>query len=269
MQKSGLLDDVTQFPWLADVLLNSQVTQAFQVPKLGLAKDIPDYRWYCQVITHTASGSTLTVGETVFDYDAYNRTVTPKWTALFATSYSDGIPQYTKRATAHIISANAYNRIEDVQRDYPGSTVIPFNIAKDEWPGNLKWYISGGNLPEPIVMSRGAMQMAWDDVRQDYVFLEDLKHASGRGPIPSEYQLSQNFPNPFNPTTTITFSVPKQTTWTLDVMNILGERVKSFDGTGMGQQTVTWDASAFASGVYFYKLTAGSFTSTKKMVLLK
>jgi hypothetical protein len=52
-------------------------------------------------------------------------------------------------------------------------------------------------------------------------------------------------------------------------MNILGERVKSFDGTGMGQQTVTWDASAFASGVYFYKLRADNFTGTKKMVLMK
>jgi hypothetical protein len=269
MQKSGLLKDVAQFPWLIDVLANSQITQAFQVAKLGLAKDMPDYRWYCQVTTHTANGSTLTVGETVFDYDAYNRTVTPKWTALFATPYSDGIPQYTKRATAQIISADAYNRIEDVQREYPGSTVTPFNMAKDEWPGNLKWKISGGNLEEPIIMSRGALQMVWDDERQDYVFLEDVQRASGHGPVPSEYQLSQNFPNPFNPTTIITFSVPKQTSWTVDVMNILGERVKQFAGTGVGQQTITWDAPTFASGVYFYKLQAGDFTETKKMVLMK
>jgi hypothetical protein len=269
MQKSGLLNDVAQFPWLADVLANSEITRAFQVAKLGLAKDMPDYRWYCQVTMHTTNNPTLTVGETVFDYDAYNRTITPKWCALFATPYSDGIPQYSKRATAHILSADAYNRKEDVQSEYPGSTAIPFNMAKDEWPGNLKWFISGGNLAEPIVMSRGGLEMVWDDVRQDYVFLEDLKHVFGRGPIPSEYQLSQNFPNPFNPTTTITFSVPKQTTWTLDVMNILGERVKSFDGTGMGQQTVTWDASAFASGVYFYKLRADDFTGTRKMVLMK
>lgn len=270
MQKSGLLNDVAQFPWLADVLLNSQVTQAFQVAKLGQAKDMPDYRWYCQVITHTASGSALTVGETVFDYDSYNRTITPKWTALFATPYSDGIPQYLKRATtARILSTDSYNRKEDVQREYPGSTAIPFNMAKDEWPGSLKWRISGGNLAEPIIMSRGGLQMVWDDERQDFVFLEDVKHASGNGSLPSEFQLSQNFPNPFNPTTNISFSLPKQTSWTVDVMNILGERVQRFDGTGIGQQAITWDASTFASGVYFYQLRANDFTETRKMVLVK
>jgi hypothetical protein len=269
MQKSGLLNDVAQFPWLADVLANSEITRAFQVAKLGLAKDIPDYRWYCQVITHTANDSILTVGETVFDYDAYNRTITPKWCALFATPYSDGIPQYSKRATAHILSADSYNRKEDVQSEYPGSTAIPFNMAKDEWPGNLKWYISGGNLPEPIVMSRGALQMVWDDERQDYVFLEDVKRASGNGPIPSEFRISQNYPNPFNPSTRIQFDLPSVTTWNLDIYNVTGQVVQRFSGAGSGRQEVNWDGSSAASGVYFYRLNAGSFAQTKKMVLLK
>ncbi|MFA6099035.1 MAG: T9SS type A sorting domain-containing protein [Patescibacteria group bacterium] len=269
MQKSGLLNDVAQFPWLADVLANSEITQAFQVDKLGQAKDMPDYRWYCQVITHTGNGSTLTVGETVFDYDRFNRTITPKWCALFATPYSDGIPQYSKRATAHILSADAYNRKEDVQRKYPGSTAIPFNMAKDEWPGSLKWHISGGDLAEPIIMSRGGLQMVWDITRQDFVFLEDLKHASDRGPIPSEFQLSQNFPNPFNPTTTIRFSLPAQVPWTLDVVNILGQTIQTYIGEGIGSQQVSWDAQGQSSGVYFYRLMAGDFTETKKMVLLK
>jgi hypothetical protein len=269
MQKSGLLNDVTQFPWLAEVLANSEITQAFQVAKLGPAKDMPDYRWYCQVITHTATCSTLTVGETVFDYDVFNKKVTPKWTALFATPYSDGIPQYSKRATAHLISADAYNRIEDVQREYPGSTVIPFNMAKDEWPGNLKWYISGGNLAKPIIMSRGAMQMVCDNVRQDYVFLEDKQRASGNGPIPSEFHLSQNYPNPFNPTTKIQFDLPLVSAWNLDIYNVTGQVVQRFSGAGSGPQEVTWDGSDVASGVYFYRLNVNDFTQTKKMVLLK
>lgn len=91
------------------------------------------------------------------------------------------------------------------------------------------------------------------------------------GPIPSTYSLSQNFPNPFNPTTTIKFSLTKTSNIRLTVYNILGQQVATLvDGRmGAGTYSVEFDASRFSSGVYLYRLETGGFISNKKMMLLK
>ncbi len=88
--------------------------------------------------------------------------------------------------------------------------------------------------------------------------------------LPSNFALNQNYPNPFNPTTVIGFSLPTATNWTIDVYNVAGQKVASH-GEFSEAGTVEWEfnASDLASGVYFYKLTAGDFSATNKMVLLK
>jgi hypothetical protein len=87
--------------------------------------------------------------------------------------------------------------------------------------------------------------------------------------LPTDYALLQNVPNPFNPTTKITLELPTLTDWNVDIYNVAGQLVESFSGTDVGVKTVEWNAAGAASGVYFYKATAGSFTDTKKMVLMK
>ncbi len=88
--------------------------------------------------------------------------------------------------------------------------------------------------------------------------------------LPANFSLAQNYPNPFNPTTTIGFSLPVKAQVSLSIYNIAGQLVKTFDGSfEAGEHSFSWDASAQASGVYFYKLTANNFSETKKMVLLK
>jgi len=89
--------------------------------------------------------------------------------------------------------------------------------------------------------------------------------------IPKDYRLYQNFPNPFNPETKIRFEIPGQQVVNLRVYNILGEEVSSIlNGllNGGSYETV-WNCSNFASGIYFYRLTAGNFTSVKKLELIK
>jgi len=88
--------------------------------------------------------------------------------------------------------------------------------------------------------------------------------------------LSQNFPNPFNPSTTIKFSTPKAGQVNLSVYNVRGQRVKTLVNEVMpaGQQSVTWNGDdnnsrSVASGVYFYKLEADGRTEVKRMVLMK
>jgi hypothetical protein len=89
--------------------------------------------------------------------------------------------------------------------------------------------------------------------------------------IPESYKLSQNYPNPFNPTTNIEFSLPKSGNVTLKVFNILGQEVAVLVNGNMsaGTYKVDFDASKLSSGLYIYQVEAGSFTSSKKMMLLK
>jgi hypothetical protein len=89
--------------------------------------------------------------------------------------------------------------------------------------------------------------------------------------LPLRYELLQNYPNPFNPTTTINFTLAKASDVKLAVYNVLGQKVATLVDTRMsaGQQSVVFDASRLASGVYFYHIDAGSFNSVKKMMLLK
>jgi subtilisin-like proprotein convertase family protein len=90
--------------------------------------------------------------------------------------------------------------------------------------------------------------------------------------IPNYYSLSQNYPNPFNPSTQIKFSVPKATQVSLKVYDILGKEVAVLvnnETKQAGFHTVDFNASHLASGVYFYKIDAGDYSSVKKMMLVK
>jgi GH35 family endo-1,4-beta-xylanase len=89
--------------------------------------------------------------------------------------------------------------------------------------------------------------------------------------VPSKYQLEQNYPNPFNPVTTIRYNITKTSSVTLRVFDMLGREVQTLVNTMQtpGQYLVTLNAQNLGSGVYFYRLSAGSFIDTKKLVLLK
>jgi hypothetical protein len=88
---------------------------------------------------------------------------------------------------------------------------------------------------------------------------------------PESFELSQNYPNPFNPSTKIDFKISKASDVKLTVYNVLGQQVATLLNEHMsaGSQSVVFDASKLSSGVYFYRLDAGNFSSIKKMMLLK
>jgi len=89
--------------------------------------------------------------------------------------------------------------------------------------------------------------------------------------LPAEFALSQNYPNPFNPITTIEYSLPITSNVTIDIYNLRGELVTELinEIRQAGTHRLNWDASDLSTGIYFYRLIAGSFHSTRKMVLLK
>ncbi|MBI5471774.1 MAG: T9SS type A sorting domain-containing protein [Ignavibacteriae bacterium] len=87
----------------------------------------------------------------------------------------------------------------------------------------------------------------------------------------NSFKLSQNYPNPFNPATTIDYSVAQAGPVTINVYNSLGQRVATLldEHLSVGQYQLTFDGARLASGVYIYKMTAGSYSESKKMVLMK
>jgi len=98
------------------------------------------------------------------------------------------------------------------------------------------------------------------------------KHVTYKGNLPvKDYALEQNFPNPFNPTTTIKYQIPKQGNVTIKVYDILGSEVATLinDQQNKGRYEVKFDAGSLASGVYLYRLSVNDFESVKKMVLLR
>lgn len=89
--------------------------------------------------------------------------------------------------------------------------------------------------------------------------------------IPSKFGLSQNYPNPFNPSTTISYEVAKETNVSLKVYDAIGNEVATLvnETKAPGTYEVIFDASNLTNGVYFYKIQAGNFTATKKLILMK
>jgi len=89
--------------------------------------------------------------------------------------------------------------------------------------------------------------------------------------IPLKNHLLQNYPNPFNPVTNIKFDIPKRMMVKIAIYDMLGKEISILANEEMnaGSYSVDWDASNYPSGVYFYKITAGDYSESRKMVLLK
>jgi photosystem II stability/assembly factor-like uncharacterized protein len=106
----------------------------------------------------------------------------------------------------------------------------------------------------------------WRRLRPDIV-----TSISNNNDVPRTFELEQNYPNPFNPGTKINYSIPKAGFVSLKIYDMLGSEVAVLvDEVKQAREySVVWNAGKFASGIYFYKLTSGQFTSTKKMILIK
>ncbi|MDZ7625229.1 MAG: T9SS type A sorting domain-containing protein [Ignavibacteriaceae bacterium] len=112
-----------------------------------------------------------------------------------------------------------------------------------------------------------------DGTIDDTLRLDNTVNVEDQGSLlsPNNYNLAQNYPNPFNPSTTIQFSIPQRSNVTLKVYDVLGNEVTTLvnEEKERGVYTISFNASALASGMYLYRIQAGLFVETKKMILLK
>jgi len=148
----------------------------------------------------------------------------------------------------------------------PAVTAIEFEPFVMEEPHHSNFFVHGTN--------RTGEWVQWREDPEIEVGRVLLSNAAGS--VPTSYGLNQNFPNPFNPSTEISFDLPKASQVELSIFNVLGQEVRSLVNRTMeaGKHTITWDGlngsgTQVSSGVYFYRLSAGSFSDTKKMMLLK
>ena len=154
-----------------------------------------------------------------------------------------------------------YQKIFPVLWEHPGIKGI-----------TLWGYIEGSTWQETcyLVGYNGEWRPAMEWLAQ---YLEDYSTGiiEEESALPIHYSLEQNFPNPFNPTTHIRYSIANTTKVTLKVFDVLGREIQILvnEDKSIGQYTVTFDGKDLPSGIYFYNLQAGSFSETKKFVLMQ
>lgn len=154
------------------------------------------------------------------------------------------------------------------------------------WSGpiiNVSSVASGKGRLGGAFLPSGTSLLTWSDNRVDGngVYAQNVNFDGTLGnitgvsaptsPVPMTYQLFQNYPNPFNPTTTIQYSLPTKTTVRLTMYNVLGQEVATLvnEERLAGTYNVSFEASHLSSGIYFYTLSAGSFSTTRKLMLIK
>ncbi len=132
------------------------------------------------------------------------------------------------------------------------------------WEGNLTWSDNNHDL---AYLDQHEWTHTWiGDTTHTVTAIGDKEN-----PVVSSFSLKQNYPNPFNPVTTIEYSIVKTSKVTLEVYNVIGQKVLQLidQKQNPGYYKINLNGSSLPSGVYFYKLKAGSFVQTKKMLLVK
>jgi 5'-nucleotidase / UDP-sugar diphosphatase len=133
-------------------------------------------------------------------------------------------------------------------------------------------HVYGGDTTEfQVLMSAVTATPLLQPHTGDRIVAEISTDVTPASSAPVSYVLEQNYPNPFNPSTTIRYALPERSNVTLAVFNALGQRVTTLvrGEEEAGVHDVVFDAALLSSGVYFYRLTAGNFAETKKLVVAK
>jgi hypothetical protein len=145
----------------------------------------------------------------------------------------------------------------------PDLNTINKATAQNSFPGDLRDIHYSNTLNQLFVADFSGNRVL--------VFNKTITGVTTKGTQPQSFELLQNYPNPFNPSTNIEYQIPTSKFVSLKVLDLLGREVAVLVNGIMpaGIHTATWDASTMASGVYFYRFNAGSYSEIKKMILTK
>ena len=199
-----------------------------------------------------------------------NATVTIKYPAAMNTSAAAQCTVIVAGTTTGVDIASSSGTLAPVSRlktlngelTHPsaGSGTYVFTFTAPSTPGNVTLYATGVS---------GGFTGSWAHAQNGTITVASI--ASVHENPPATFALEQNFPNPFNPTTAIAYSLPAAAHVTLDIYDLNGRTVASLVNTTQpaGSYRVTFNAEGLASGLYIARLTAGSRTAIRKLALLK
>ena len=148
---------------------------------------------------------------------------------------------------------------------------LRFNGMADTWYARgLKVTLQAGVNTLAITNEDGQLAIDYLDVSEDAVNVAIESDETAEG-LPRAFALAQNYPNPFNPQTRIAYALPEAVHVHLDLFDFAGRRIATLvDGLqAAGAYAVTFDAGTLASGVYLYRIRAGAFIQTRRMILIK
>ena len=231
-----------------------------------------------------ASGNVYVTGESRgsanFDYLTikYNSAGDTVWTRRY-----NGSTNSDDMATGILIDHIGY--IYVTGRTYSTSTGSDYGTVKYNPAGVVEWVAkngsAGSNSDEPCAMTLDKNEnvvVTGSGSGYDLYYFLTIKYIQGSNAveptdetIPKDFVLYQNYPNPFNPSTTIKYQLPVQGHVTINVFDVLGREIATLvNGVEEpGYKTVNFNANGLASGVYYYRLQAGNYIETKKLLLLK
>ena len=160
-----------------------------------------------------------------------------------------------------------------------GADILAYNVLFDnfvmtsfgvEYGINFDIWVGGKTA---LIMTLPGHLLAWDPYADA---ASDAEDDIAEEYLPENYSLEQNYPNPFNPSTVISYSLPKRSDVTVSIINLLGQNIKTMkiENQSAGEHEVNWDGTdrsgrAVGSGIYFYRIEAGNYIASKKMLLLK
>jgi hypothetical protein len=152
------------------------------------------------------------------------------------------------------------------------SKLVPIVVSGAKYPLTLSWEMR--NVTMAFVLVIGTVEFSMTGSGSISVNDVDASLAirfGGTWSLPKAFALTQNYPNPFNPSTTIKYDLPIESRVSLKVFDILGREVATLvnEDQKAGYKSTVWNGAGLASGIYYYRLQAGDFTATRKLLLLK
>jgi len=187
-------------------------------------------------------------------------------------------------------SQQAFYFIESIENIEIGDWILSFNgdkvVGARQWQGSIidipamgndgsdytKGYMEKGAMPSfKILRGDKLIDLEGDIPSWDNNELYMVSNLTEAVALPETFSLDSAYPNPFNPTTTLSFSIPVDSEVILSIYNLQGREVSSLIDANMdaGYHSVVWNADSYSSGVYFVKMMTSEFTKTQKLMLMK
>ena len=210
-----------------------------------------------------------------YTYDANGKMLTDWLKAWTNGAWMNGVlTTYTIDPNGNMVNELIQEWLNGLWTKYRQST-FTYDAHGNELTGNNTMWSGSSWVPTdynfPLAVNGSTYDFTGYRIIVSWILANATDVTTDRSTIVKRYSLSQNYPNPFNPSTTITFSVGTYSNTSLRVFDMLGREVATIVSEKLpaGTYTRQWNASNMSSGIYFYRLQAGNYLETKKLILLK